>query len=74
MLAHQQGLPMLGTIPINTNLRRNSDAGDPTANFTGDDQLASELDALARSRRLASPLSPHANPTATAAATMAISA
>ncbi len=47
MLAHQQGLSMLGTIPINTNLRRNADAGDPTANFTADDQLASELNALA---------------------------
>ena len=47
MLAHQQGLPVLGTIPINTNLRHNADAGDPTANFTGDEQLASELDALA---------------------------
>lgn len=47
MLAHQQGLPMLGQIPINTSLRFNADAGDPTANFTSDDQLASELDALA---------------------------
>jgi len=47
MLAHQQGLPVLGTIPINTNLRRNADAGDPTANFTADDQLGQELDALA---------------------------
>jgi len=49
MLAHQMGLPVLGTIPINTHLRRNADAGDPTANFTSDDQLASELNALATS-------------------------
>ncbi len=48
MLAHQQGLAVLGTVPININLRHNADAGDPTANFTGDDQLANELDALAR--------------------------
>jgi len=47
MLAHQQGLPVLGNIPINTALRLNCDAGDPTANFTGDPQLASELSALA---------------------------
>ena len=47
MLAHQMGLPLLGAVPINTALRFNSDAGDPTANFTGDAQLASELDVLA---------------------------
>jgi ATP-binding protein involved in chromosome partitioning len=47
MLAHQQGLPVLGTIPINTHLRHHADAGDPTANFTSDDQLAIELNALA---------------------------
>jgi len=48
MLAQQQGVPFLGTVPINTALRRNADAGDPTANFTADDQLAAELTALAR--------------------------
>ncbi|MEM6260447.1 MAG: Mrp/NBP35 family ATP-binding protein [Planctomycetota bacterium] len=48
MLAHQQGLPVLGQIPINTALRYNADAGDPLANFTGDPQLAEELDALAQ--------------------------
>ncbi len=46
MLATQMGMPYLGGIPINTNLRRNADAGDPTANFTNDDQLASELEAV----------------------------
>jgi ATP-binding protein involved in chromosome partitioning len=49
MLAHQLGIPFLGAIPINMNLRRNSDAGDPTANFTNDDTLAGELDAVVRS-------------------------
>ncbi len=44
MLATQAGVPFLGGVPINTNLRRNADAGDPTANFTNDDQLASDLE------------------------------
>lgn len=48
MLAQQQGVPFLGTVPINTSLRRNADAGDPTANFTADDQLSAELTAVAR--------------------------
>ncbi|MEO0514167.1 MAG: Mrp/NBP35 family ATP-binding protein [Planctomycetota bacterium] len=48
MLAQQTGVPFLGAVPINMNLRRNADAGDPTANFTGDDQLADELDRMTR--------------------------
>ena len=48
MLAQQQGVPFLGTVPINTALRRHADAGDPTANFTSDDQLAAELTAVAQ--------------------------
>jgi len=48
MLAQQSGVPFLGAVPINLNLRRNADAGDPTANFTGDDQLARELDGVTR--------------------------
>ena len=48
MLAQQLGVPFLGTVPINTALRRNADAGDPTANFTADDQLGSELTGVAR--------------------------
>ncbi|MEL7088158.1 MAG: P-loop NTPase, partial [Planctomycetota bacterium] len=48
MLAQQAGVPFLGAVPINMNLRRNGDAGDPTANFTGDDQLARELEAMTR--------------------------
>ena len=47
MLAHSQGLPVLGNIPINTTLRFNGDTGDPTANFTNDPQLAEELNAMA---------------------------
>ncbi|MFI4859422.1 MAG: Mrp/NBP35 family ATP-binding protein [Phycisphaerales bacterium JB063] len=48
MLAQQQGVAFLGTVPINTALRRNADAGDPTANFTSDDQLSAELTAVAQ--------------------------
>ncbi|MEM9913607.1 MAG: Mrp/NBP35 family ATP-binding protein [Planctomycetota bacterium] len=48
MLAQQAGVPFLGAVPINMNLRRNADAGDPTANFTADDQLADELDRVVR--------------------------
>ena len=42
MSAHL-GVPFLGRVPINTRICANSDAGDPTANFTGDDKLAGEL-------------------------------
>jgi ATP-binding protein involved in chromosome partitioning len=48
MLAQQEGVPFLGTVPINTALRRHGDAGDPTANFTADDLLAKELQAVTR--------------------------
>ncbi|MEO1236654.1 MAG: Mrp/NBP35 family ATP-binding protein [Planctomycetota bacterium] len=48
LLAQQAGVPFLGAVPINTNLRRNADAGDPTANFTGDDPLAADLQAVTR--------------------------
>ena len=48
MLAQQTGTPFLGTVPINTNLRRHADAGDPTANFTADDTLAGELMGVTR--------------------------
>lgn len=45
-MAAQMGLPSLGAIPINTSLRHNCDAGDPTANFTAGDKLTEELEAL----------------------------
>ncbi len=48
MLAQQAGVPFLGAVPINTNLRRNADAGDPTANFTADDTLSRELTDVTR--------------------------
>jgi len=46
LLAMQTGIPFLGTVPINTRIRLNADAGDPTANYIGDDQLAKELDGV----------------------------
>ncbi|MEE9405631.1 MAG: Mrp/NBP35 family ATP-binding protein, partial [Algisphaera sp.] len=48
MLAQQSGVPFLGAVPINVALRRNSDAGDPTANFTGDDALSESMEAMTR--------------------------
>ena len=42
-MAHRLSLPVLGQLPIHMELRRNSDAGDPTGNFTGNPQLAAEL-------------------------------
>ncbi|MEQ9095026.1 MAG: Mrp/NBP35 family ATP-binding protein [Phycisphaerales bacterium] len=35
-MAQRLGLPFLGALPITMELRANSDAGDPTANFEGD--------------------------------------
>ena len=48
MLAQQLALPFLGAVPINMNLRRHCDAGDPTANFTNDSQLAEAFTAIAQ--------------------------
>ncbi|QDU71385.1 Mrp/NBP35 family ATP-binding protein [Mucisphaera calidilacus] len=57
LMAQQSGIPFLGRIPINTALRYNADAGDPSANFTGDDALARDLSEL--SRGLVSQVSMH---------------
>ena len=42
-------LPFLGAIPIQMELRQNSDAGTPLGNFTGNAALAGALDAVCRS-------------------------
>jgi ATP-binding protein involved in chromosome partitioning len=34
LMAQRLGVPFLGAVPINTSLRKNSDSGDPVANFT----------------------------------------
>ncbi len=57
-MALQMGVPFLGTVPINMALRANSDAGDPTANFTQDDQLTAALTAVVK--QLAGQISVHA--------------
>lgn len=45
-MASRLGLPFLGQVPINTDLRRNSDAGTPIANFEGAAALARALNAF----------------------------
>lgn len=51
-LAQRLGLPFLGSVPINMALRKNSDGGDPLANFepgsAGGDALPKALDNLVR--------------------------
>ncbi len=51
-MAQRLALPFLGAIPINTTLRANSDAGDPTRNFdpatAGGDALPAALNTVAR--------------------------
>ena len=46
LMAREAGVPVLGTIPINTALRESCDEGDPTRNFTEGGQLADELDRM----------------------------
>ncbi len=45
-MAREMGKPFLGGVPINMALRRNCDAGDPTANFEEGGKLAKELETL----------------------------
>src|SRR3982751_2998461 len=44
--AQRLNLPFLGALPLYTELRVNSDAGDPTKNFTGNPKLAEALDTI----------------------------
>lgn len=46
-MAEKHDLPLLGTIPIHMVLRENSDAGNPTGNFTSNEGLARELNEMA---------------------------
>jgi len=57
-MAKDMGLPFLGAIPIHMDLRANSDNGDPTGNFTRNDQLAGELETVVKT--LAGQISIHA--------------
>jgi ATP-binding protein involved in chromosome partitioning len=45
-MASRLHLPLLASVPIHMELRANSDAGNPTANFTGNPKLAHELELL----------------------------
>ena len=42
-MAQRLNVPFLGSVPITTSLRVNSDSGDPTSNFTGKDRAGVEL-------------------------------
>ncbi len=46
--AQELSLPFLGSLPLFPELRVNSDAGNPTANFEGTPKLAEALNSLAR--------------------------
>jgi ATP-binding protein involved in chromosome partitioning len=46
--AQRLGLPYLGAIPLFPELRVNSDAGNPTANFEGNPKLREALEAIVR--------------------------
>lgn len=48
LMAQQMGIPFLGAVPIHMALRRNCDAGNPSANFDADDQLTHELQNVVR--------------------------
>jgi len=42
-MAQRLNLPFLGSVPITMSLRQNSDSGDPTANFEGEDDAGVSL-------------------------------
>ena len=44
IMAQTMSIPFLGSIPINTRLRTNADAGTPLENWEGDDALARDID------------------------------
>ncbi len=46
--AHSLGLPYLGAVPMFTELRQNSDAGTPQANFEGNPRLRDALENVVR--------------------------
>ena len=48
IMAQTMGVPFIGRLPINMDLRRNSDEGTPTANWESDATLGEEIDRLCR--------------------------
>ncbi|MDP1661128.1 MAG: Mrp/NBP35 family ATP-binding protein [Phycisphaerales bacterium] len=49
LMAQRTGVPFLGSVPITISLRKNSDSGDPSANFKGDTALSRALDGMVKS-------------------------
>ena len=47
-MAGDMDVPFLGCVPINMALRANSDNGEPTANFSGNNQLVESLETMVR--------------------------
>ncbi len=47
-MAARLAVPFLGAVPIHMELRENSDAGNPTANFTGNPKLCAAIEAMTR--------------------------
>ena len=48
-MAQRTGVPFLGAVPLTVALRKNSDEGNPSANFRGDSPLSRSLDAVVKS-------------------------
>ena len=48
LLASQEAIPFLGSLPINPLLRIHADAGDPSANFDRDEGLKASLEGICR--------------------------
>ena len=48
LLATQEGIPFLGSLPIHPLLRVHGDAGDPSANFDRDESLKASLEGICR--------------------------
>jgi ATP-binding protein involved in chromosome partitioning len=69
-MAQEMGVPFLANVPINMALRRNSDAGDPTANFADGGALAEGLTKMVRN--LAGQVSVHAMQAQAARPTLSI--
>ncbi|HYD02225.1 MAG TPA: P-loop NTPase, partial [Phycisphaerales bacterium] len=47
-MAQRTGVPFLGALPLTVALRKNSDDGNPSANFRGDSALSRALDAVVK--------------------------
>jgi ATP-binding protein involved in chromosome partitioning len=48
LMAQRTGVPFLGAVPLTISLRKNSDEGNPSANFKGDTVLSRALDSVVK--------------------------